>query len=210
MALEKKWMEMRKSTPEVFKRIYRLAQLVLEPYPASAPTIPQELLNDCKFLNHRNEMLKHLPSGKILEIGTLAGGYANCILEACNPEELHLVDLTFDTLMDIVRENPVVKMHEGKSGQILSQFEDEYFDWIYVDADHSYEGVQADIKLAMNKVKPGGYLVFNDFARIVRKGFGVFGVHQAVCEFIVEYEWPMAYFCFNGEALYDVALKKPQ
>jgi hypothetical protein len=52
-------------------------------------------------------------------------------------------------------------------------------------------------------------LVFNDFARIVRPGFGVFGVHQAVCEFAVRSGWPVAFLCLNGEALYDIALRKP-
>ena len=48
-------------------------------------------------------------------------------------------------------------------------------------------GVHAATKA---RVKPGGLLVFNDFARIVRPGLGVFGVHQAVCEFAVADGWP--------------------
>jgi predicted O-methyltransferase YrrM len=83
------------------------------------------------------------------------------------------------------------------------------FDWIYVDADHSYEAVVADIAAALPRVKPGGMLVFNDFARIVRKGFGVFGVQQAVAEFAVRSGWQVAFFCLNGEALYDIALRRP-
>ena len=52
-------------------------------------------------------------------------------------------------------------------------------------------------------------MVFNDFCRISGKALGVFGVHQAVCEFIVQEEWGVEYFCFQGDALYDIALKKP-
>jgi hypothetical protein len=52
-------------------------------------------------------------------------------------------------------------------------------------------------------------LVFNDFARIVRPGFGIFGVHQAVCEFAVRSGWPVAFLALSGEALYDIALRRP-
>jgi hypothetical protein len=69
--------------------------------------------------------------------------------------------------------------------------------------------VVQDIAAAKGRVRPGGLLIFNDFARIVRPGFGVFGVHQAVCEFLAADGWPVAFFCFQGEALYDIALRRP-
>jgi hypothetical protein len=81
---------------------------------------------------------------------------------------------------------------------------------IYVDADHGYQAVRDDIAGAAPKVKPGGYLIFNDFARIIRPGFGVLGVHQAVCEFAATNGWPVAFFCLQGEALYDIALRRPE
>ncbi len=92
---------------------------------------------------------------------------------------------------------------------MLAQFDNETFDWIYVDADHTYRGVKRDIEAAAPKIKKGGLIIFNDFARISRSSLGVFGVHQAVCEFAVNERWPFEYFCFQGDALYDVALKKP-
>jgi len=210
MSAQKQWMEFRKSIPEPIKRVYRLVKLSYEPSPAPSPSLPQALLDDCRFVSDRDAMLQHLPhGGKVLEIGTLHGDYAKRILKTCAPEELHLLDLSFDTLIDDVRNHDCVHLHEGSSEKIVPAFEDGEFDWIYIDADHTYEGVKKDITLAMNKVRPGGYLVFNDFARIVRNGFGTFGVHQAVCEFMVERSWPMAYFCFQGEGLYDVALQRP-
>ena len=51
--------------------------------------------------------------------------------------------------------------------------------------------------------------MFNDFARIVRPGFGVYGVHQAVCEFAAAEGWPVAFLCLSGEANYDIALRRP-
>lgn len=44
----------------------------------------------------------------------------------------------------------------------------------------------------------------------MRPGLGLLGVHQAVCEFAVAGGWPFAFFCLDGEALYDVALRRPE
>jgi len=100
--------------------------------------------------------------------------------------------------------------HEGFSKNILETFKDESFDWVYIDADHRYKAVKEDIEAAKFKVKPGGYLVFNDFARIDRVGLGTFGVHQAVCEFIAKEKWDITHFAFHPKALYDIALQKPK
>ncbi|MEM7679903.1 MAG: class I SAM-dependent methyltransferase [Pseudomonadota bacterium] len=210
MGLAKPWMEFRKRIPEPVKRVYRLGKLGLEPIPTKAPSIPQALIDTCKFISDRETMLEHLPQGgKVLEIGVLHGVYTREILKRNKPKTLDLLDLSFDTLAEDVKNHESVTLYEGVSELILPQLEDGAYDWIYIDADHTYHGVQKDITLTMSKVKPGGYLVFNDFARINRDGYGTFGVHQAVCEFMVEHNWPMAFFCFQGEALYDVALKKP-
>ncbi len=38
-----------------------------------------------------------------------------------------------------------VKIHRGYSTDILEQFPDEYFDWIYIDGNHLYEYVKNDL-----------------------------------------------------------------
>ena len=143
------------------------------------------------------------------EVGTQHGFFAQTILTTSAPAELHLIDVDFSLLNPIVRQSPSVVLHQALSHQALARFADETFDWIYIDADHSYEAVVCDIEAAAPKVKRNGYLAFNDFARIVRPGLGTFGVHQAVSEFVVRSRWPVTHFCMNGEALYDIALRKP-
>jgi len=91
---------------------------------------------------------------------------------------------------------------------VIKSFPDAYFDWIYIDADHSYKGTIADARASAPKVKPLGYLVFNDFAHIDPEA-GRYGVHRAVVDFAIEGNWPMAFFAYNNIALYDVALQKP-
>lgn len=68
------------------------------------------------------------------------------------------------------------KLHyvKGKTLDVIDQFENQYFDIILIDADHSYEGVYGDINAYIPKLKKDGYLTFHDY------GCGMWtGVKQA-------------------------------
>ena len=54
-----------------------------------------------------------------------------------------------------------VSIHRKKSTEI--NFGEEYFDWVYIDADHSYESVKADLKHWYPQVKKGGFLCGDDY-----------------------------------------------
>lgn len=56
----------------------------------------------------------------------------------------------------------------------------EFFDLIYIDADHSYAGCKADIALWADRVAPGGILCGHDYEHPFRPDFGV---ERAVDEF---------------------------
>ncbi len=158
----------------------------------------------------RDELVKQLPRrGRVAELGTERGHFARHILAACEPVELHLIDLDFSVLDQRVANDARVKLHNGMTHEVLAEFPDAYFDWIYVDADHSYAGVSRDAEAAASKVKPGGYLVFNDFAHM-DPFLGAYGVHRAVVDFAVTRGWNFALFAYHPWALYDVALRRPQ
>jgi predicted O-methyltransferase YrrM len=53
-------------------------------------------------------------------------------------------------------------------------------DFVFIDADHSYEGCKADIEAWFPKVKPGGLLSGHDYDN---PDFPEFGVKRAVDEF---------------------------
>jgi predicted O-methyltransferase YrrM len=82
-------------------------------------------------------------------------------------------------------------VHRARSVDAASSFPDAYFDWIYIDGDHSYEGVTADLAAWRSKVKPGGCISGDDYMT----GGAWFGdsVKRAVDEFVAlgEYrlEW---------------------
>jgi predicted O-methyltransferase YrrM len=46
---------------------------------------------------------------------------------------------------------------------VLKTLTDNFFDMIYIDADHSYEGVYNDLKISYTKLKTGGILCGHDY-----------------------------------------------
>ena len=69
----------------------------------------------------------------------------------------------------------------AKSDDASKMFRDHYFDFIYIDGDHSYEAVKRDIELYYPKVKIGGVLGGHDFCGSCP------GVCKAVLEFVDKY-----------------------
>jgi len=61
-------------------------------------------------------------------------------------------------------------------------------DFVFIDADHSYQGCRADIEAWHSKVKPGGWLGGHDYEN---DGFPKFGVTQAVNEFAAAHSFKL-------------------
>lgn len=60
-------------------------------------------------------------------------------------------------------ESGKITMYRGNTIDVVNFFEDETFDIIFIDADHSYFGVSRDFELYYNKVKSDGLLIFHDY-----------------------------------------------
>ena len=129
------------------------------------------------------------PRGGICaEIGVWAGGFSARIVQLRKPRELHLIDpwlfaptlpermyggavatdqAYMDALMASVvkrfANDPGVKVHRRSSLEGAQSFKDGYFDWVYLDGDHSQESVLADLKAWLPKVKNGGVIVCDDY-----------------------------------------------
>jgi hypothetical protein len=201
-------LSIRNRLPQPVRHVLRLGRHLVEKGEPSM-AIPPELLVDCRVCASRNELVKNLTrGGRVAEVGTYRGAFARHILSSCEPNELHLIDLDFSLLDPAVANDPRVTSHHGASHEMLAQFPDNHFDWIYIDGDHSYEGASRDALVASSKVKPGGHLVFNDFAH-ADPYLGAYGVHRAVVEFAVTREWKFVWWAYEPNGLYDVALQRP-
>lgn len=75
----------------------------------------------------------------------------------------------------------------GDSVETAKKYADESFDFVFVDANHTYERVLQDLKAWWPKLKQGGLFLGHDYnGRLDKKG--KFGVKQAVDEFAVSVE----------------------
>ncbi len=150
--------------------------------------------------------------GVICEIGTWKGTYAKQILEQAAPSRLHLVDVTFAELdMDYFGphiESGRVLLHESRSHDAIPRFEDDYFDVVYFDGDHSYSGVVSDIQDSLPKVKKGGLMVFNDYTVYSPLDGTPYGVLNAVNQLLCAEDVEIAAFALNPYGYNDITLRK--
>ena len=140
--------------------------------------------------------LKHLTGA---EIGVYKGENAKDVLDFLNIEHLVLVDpwkgysdylsgfsveddSTFENYYKEVKNkfsnNPKVRIIRDTSVNAAKMFDNEYFDFVYLDGDHSYEGVTKDLESWYPKLKKFGVMCGDDYGH----PSGV-GVIEAVTKF---------------------------
>lgn len=164
----------------------------------------------------RDEMLTQCAKGgTICEIGVFRGDFSRVLLNNTLPSELHLIDIfsgklgsgdkdgnnmiytdlndEYERLKKLYSNDTRVKIHRGYSYEVLNSFGDEYFDMIYIDGDHSYDGVKKDLALAVLKVKNGGLIAGHDY------NIAEFpGVVRAVGEFVQYHQLSIDYMTRDG------------
>jgi SAM-dependent methyltransferase len=178
-----------------------------------APELRDEHLRHCTVVANRTALIGHLPRGGVVaEVGTLHGEFSRVILTVASPSELHLIDHVIQPgvreLADDPRHGGVVQIHDGDSAGSLESFDDGYFDWIYVDAQHEYDGVKRDIAVARRKVKPDGFLVFNDYTVWSQVEMQPYGVVAAVNELCLDDNWEFVYLALPPHMYCDVAIRR--
>lgn len=151
-------------------------------------------------IKHRTELNKLMGKKQLVgaEIGVAQGLHSRDILTNWNIKKLYLVDNWatiegqagdagtqqgwHDTNINNVKIliKPFVgktKLLKGLSVDMAKQVANESLDFIYLDGDHSYEGVTADLKAWAPKVKKGGIIAGHDYLQ------AEYGVQKAVLEF---------------------------
>jgi hypothetical protein len=151
-------------------------------------------------MSRRSFLFNFIPKKKIcLELGVWKGHFAKEIIKHAKPSELHLVDpwifveemrkyFNDQEELDKIHQKvckrfsdkKFVTIHRCTSEQLAQNFSDEYFDWIYIDGDHSFEGVYSDLINYHSKVKKGGLIIGDDYGGKSR------GVKKAVDKFCIE------------------------
>ena len=134
------------------------------------------------------------------EIGVSHGVFAYHVLLQENPSKLYLIDPWEYGLQKDVELNPTKKKQDVrdiqyqrvydffepfenveivrlKSEEAVDMFPDDYFDYVYIDGEHSYEAVTRDLSNYFPKIKVGGYIIGDDY--------GWAGIAPAVQDFLL-------------------------
>lgn len=185
--------------------------------------ISQQQLNNAKIYSNKFEFIKHIPqNGNILEIGTLAGDYAELLL-ATKPLSIDLVDVFkandwkdlnrfskdqhYNFVKNRFKNNLEVKLHKGYSHEVLPTLNKKY-DYIYIDANHDYEHASRDLDLSLPLLADGGIIGFNDYI-YDDADYIVYGVIETVCEFLDKNkDWEVIAFALQERMYADIYIKK--
>jgi predicted O-methyltransferase YrrM len=177
-----------------------------------APQLRDEHLRNCVVVPTRSALLHRLAKGGIVaEVGVLHGEFSREILSIVDPGELHLIDHHIEPGARALAEGDTqgrVRLHHGDSHRVLDAFPDGYFDWIYIDAQHTYEGVARDIRAARRAVKEHGTLVFNDYTPWSYVEMQPYGVVAAVNELCLDEEWEIVCLALPAHMYCDVAVRR--
>lgn len=199
------------------------------------PELAAKHMSGASLYADRRDLLASLASargGIIAEVGVATGDFSDFMLTALVPTQF----VAFDNFR--MHETPVVwgvpsrillagmthlefyrrrfgayrdqmTIEVGASHAGLARYRDEYFDLIYIDADHAYEGVKGDAEIGKTKLKPGGFLVFNDYVLVDHVSGQRYGVIQAVNELVVAEDWHVVGFALQHHMFCDIAIRKP-
>jgi hypothetical protein len=168
-----------------------------------------------KEFSTRRDMLQHycgaLTNPALLEIGIFKGEFLEFLAQNCNVGTIDGVDLfegvtcsgdadgndvvyynvgkSYVELTDKYKDAPHIRLFKSKSVEFLQSRPDDTYDIIYIDGDHSYAGVNADLQQAYAKIKNGGYIMGHDYEMNMTKArhYYNFGVKRAVDEFCDKY-----------------------
>lgn len=219
---------------EISESLYALGfenQFLHLPY-LTGRDLPERIFRNAKVLPNRNAFLKYLvKEGIAAEVGVAYGDFSKLIIEETDPALFYAID-TFG----ISPENPMwgrmdfkdsrlthieyfkarfaseilsgkVQIKQGMSWEVLSEFADNYFDFLYLDTDHAYGVTVKEINVAYKKIKDGGIIAFNDYAVCNPNGLSYYGVKAAVDEFLLYGKHEILFVCLQAHGLYDIVLR---
>lgn len=123
----------------------------------------------------RTFLLKKMPKNSICtEIGVRQGKFSLEIIKYVKPKKLFLIDSwgsdeayydpkNYDEVITKFGNNKSVEIIKSKSSKASKQFPDSFFDWIYIDADHTYNAVKTDLESFFNTVKNYGFITGDNY-----------------------------------------------
>lgn len=79
-------------------------------------------------------------------------------------KEIEIISSIYNTVLQRSNTRDLIKDIKSISWEAPSLFKDEYFDFVFIDADHTYESAKKDILSWLPKVKKGGIISGHDYS----------------------------------------------
>jgi hypothetical protein len=209
------------------KEVFRIIKKQMSNYwtqkAAEIPKIDlkQKHIANLKTVLTRKDLLTLLPKNAIVaELGVNRGEFSEKILNTCEPTKLHLIDIWGDARynqqirkevenkFDSLIKKGKVEINLGLSTDVVNQFPEKYFDWIYIDTDHSYQTTYAELEKYQSKIKEGGIMAGHDFILGNFEGMVLYGVKEAVYQFCDKYNWEIIYLSMENTIPPSFAIRK--
>lgn len=167
----------------------------------------QQLIQEVTCRDDISDLLRGLKAERICEVGVRNGEHLKSLLKSAAIEVV-AVDMWQETgkrsenddcysqadldaqFAHVASLDPRVCIRRLPSIVAASRYPDGYFDFVYIDADHTETAVDADLRAWWPKVRAGGVLAGHDYFRAAptcRDGTQIqFGVIPAVNRFTAE------------------------
>ena len=199
----------------------KLKNLKIQQFDLPRLDLEEKHIRNLKMVKNRESLLELLPKKAVsAEIGVDVGDFSQKILEKTNPEKLYLIDVWDTPRYNISKKEKVIKRFNkeimnnqvevriGYSTEILEQFSNNYFHWLYIDTDHTYLTTKKELEIASKKVIDGGIICGHDYSMgNWVKGYK-YGVIEAVHEFCVQYNWEILYLTIEQSIPPSYAIRK--
>ena len=186
------------------------------------------ILEDLSFIKTRADIptfLTNVGAEKICEVGVAEGYNFNRLLvsnlklavavdiwkitdiksQNDYPFSQEQKDSFYNNMVELSKKDSRVKVVRDFSINASKQFEDNFFDFVYIDADHTYEAVYKDLCAWYPKVRPGGVLAGHDYFENKTEDLE-YGVIKALNRFREENNLPIH---VDEAGWYDWFIPKP-
>lgn len=198
--------------------------------------ISSDQTKNTKILRNRSSIFEILSKKQrplnIIEIGVLAGDFANEMLESLQIQNLYLIDpfnindgaaksdgvrFTNETHLNYIIEKfknyIAVKICQGFSNHELIKFlefhEGDKMDFIYIDSSHGFENVYNDILYSTQILKIDGIIGIDDMSLFLEDPSDKSETIQAVTRFLANNkDWEVSYYSFHDNGLPNIYLSK--
>jgi hypothetical protein len=145
-----------------------------------------------------------------VEVGVRHGDTSKRLLELSCIEEMYGVDIRFDGDAAALRKDNRFKYLVKNSIEASKDFENGYFDFVYIDAGHTYEDVLNDLYSWVPKIRSGGLICGDDYVICHNPVEGHYGVVDAIEYFSEIFNINIEIIGFEGltkEERVELALK---